>query len=116
MTLRFFSFVLLAALFLQSAAALGPATVAQRAGEIEHLIVHYQDANHHHHSDSSLHIDDDGAMQHSHPDFNNNPAALVNMHNAAHMEDGASTLVEARPTLWISATVDRLLRPPTRRA
>jgi hypothetical protein len=114
MTFRIFSFVLLAALFLQSAAAFGPATVAQRAGEIEHLIVHYQDANHHHHSDSSLHMDDDVAVQHSHPDYGSS-AALVNAPHPTLIVSGFSSLAEAQTAFWISATVDALLRPPTLR-
>jgi hypothetical protein len=116
MLFRLFAFVLLAALFLQSAAAFGPATIAQRTGDIEHLMVHCQDADHHHHADSSLHMDDDGAVQHSHPDYSNSSAALVNVHNPALMDSGASSLAEAQPDLWISATVDGLLRPPKLRA
>lgn len=116
MLFRLFALVLLAALFLQSTAAFGPATVVQRTGDIEHLLVHYQDADHHHHSDSSLHMDDDGAMQHSHPDYSSSSAALVNAHNPALMDSRSSSLAEVRAALWISATVDALLRPPKLRA
>lgn len=116
MLFRLFAFVLLAALFLQSATAFGPTTIAQRAGDIEHLMVHCQEADHHHHSDNSLHMDDDGSAKHSHYDYSNSSAALVNAHNPAPMENGSSSMVEGRPALWISATVDGLLRPPKLRA
>lgn len=116
MLFRLFAFVLLAALFLQSATSFGPETIAQRTGDIEHLMVHYQEADHHHHSDSSLHMEDDGSAQHSHYDYGNSSAAFVNAPNPALIDLGASSLVEARPALWISATIDGLLRPPTLRA
>ena len=116
MPLRLFAFILLAALFLQSAVAFGPVTAAQQSGDIEHLIVHCQDADHHHHSDSSLHMDADGSAPHSHPDYGSSSAALVNADNPARMDRGASFLGETLTTLWISATVDGLLRPPTLRA
>jgi hypothetical protein len=32
------------------------------------------------------------------------------------VDSGSSSLAEAATTLWISATVDRPLRPPTQRA
>ena len=116
MLLRLVAFVLLAALLLQSTTAFGPATIAQRAGDIEHLMVHCQDAVHHHHSDNSLHMDDDGSAKHSHYDYSNSSAAIVNWLNPALMDSGASSLVEARHALWISATADGLLRPPKPRA
>jgi hypothetical protein len=116
MRFRLFSFVLLAALFLQSAVAFGSTTTAQRSGDIEHLIVHSQDADHHHHADSSLHMDADGSAPHSHPDYGSSSAALVNADNPACMDSRASFLGETLTTLWISATVDGLLRPPTLRA
>lgn len=116
MLFRLFAFVLMTALFLQSAAAFGPAKAAQRAGDIEHLMVHCQDVEHHHHADNSLHLDDDGSAKHSHYDYSNGSAALVNASNPALMDSGDSSLAEARPPLWISATVDGLLRPPKLRA
>jgi hypothetical protein len=116
MSFRLVAFALLAAMCLQSAVVFGPATVAQRAGDIEHLMVHGQDVEHHHHSDSSLHMDDGGAVQHSHPDHSSGFAALINAHNSALLNGGSSSLAEAQTTLWISATADGLLRPPTQHA
>ena len=116
MLFRLFAFVLLAAFFLQSAVAFGPATAAQRAVDLEHLIVHCQDADHHHHSDSGLHMDDGGSAPHSHPDSSSSSAALVNAHDRVRMDRGATSLGAAKPLLWVSATVDGLLRPPTLRA
>ncbi|MEY4266926.1 MAG: hypothetical protein RIS90_1461 [Pseudomonadota bacterium] len=116
MTQRLLAFVLLAALLLQAAAAFGPAPVAQRAGDIEHMLVHSQDADHHHHADSSLHIEDGVGVQHSHPDYSSSTAALMNADCPALVDSGSSSLAEAATTLWISATVDRPLRPPTQRA
>jgi hypothetical protein len=113
MSFRLLAYVLLAALFLQSAVAFGLAPVSQRAGDIEHMIVHCQDADHHH-SDSSLHLDDDGAVQHSHPDYGSS-AALVNAPHPTLIVSEFSSLAEAQAAFWISATVDALLRPPTLR-
>ena len=112
---RLFAFVLLAALFVQSAAAFGPVIVAQRSADIEHVMVHGQDTNHHHHSDASLHIDDEGNVQHSHPDYSSGSAALLYQPNPPLTVPGVPSRVEARPALWHSATVDGLLRPPIRR-
>lgn len=116
MLFRLLALVLLAALLLQSAAAFGPAAAAQRAGDIEHLMAHGQDVEHHHHADNSLHLDDDGSAKHSHYDYSNSSAALVNGSNSALLDSGDSSLAEASPPLWISATVDGLLRPPKLRA
>ena len=116
MTQRLLAFVLLAALLLQTAVAFSLAPAAQRAGDIEHMLVHSQDADHHRHADSSLHMEDGGGVHHSHPDYSSSSAALMNADGPTLLDAGSSSLAEAATTLWISATVDGPLRPPTQHA
>lgn len=56
-------------------------------------------------------MNDDGAGPHSHPDYSSS-AALVNAPHPALIDSGSSSLAEVQAALWISATVDGLLRPP----
>lgn len=57
------------ALFVQGLAISAPSGMAGRSVPFEHLMLHAQAAEHHHHDDHSLHIEDRGdSAQHSHID------------------------------------------------
>jgi len=47
--------IFLAVFLWQSLAMLGSTNIAQRAGDLDHMVALSQDANHHHHADHSLH-------------------------------------------------------------
>ena len=51
MSRRLCSLLLLIALLWQSVGMLSPFTVAQRAQQMGHVVVHVQDVDHHHHAD-----------------------------------------------------------------
>jgi hypothetical protein len=58
----------LIALLLQTGIGLTPRGVAQKSQELGHTIVHAQGAQHHHHDDGSLHLEqalDESAHQHA---------------------------------------------------
>jgi hypothetical protein len=117
MSRRFCVFVLLTAIFLQAMAAFGTVAVAQRASELAHLMAHCQDANHHHHADNALHMDDDGgALQHMHADSGSSPAGLLS--SAQHPLARARSVAppELRLSIWLSPTLEGPLRPPMQRA
>ena len=79
MSSRFRAIFLLMAILWQTSSILSPLTIAQRAIELEQTALHWQDANHHHHDDQSLHlVDAAGAPQHLHADVGFNTAVLLN--------------------------------------
>lgn len=111
---RFRALVLLSVLFWQLMAACGAIGVTQRANEMAHLMMHGQDIQHHHHADLTPHLDDDAlGTQHRHADSESSTVAL--------MQSLQTTLASMRPvsapqsihTLWLSPTLEGLLRPPT---
>lgn len=83
---RFFTLLTLACLLWQSLSGLSPFAFVKQANEISHAIVHSQNANHHHHDDHSLHLDEPGR-----------PAAH-------HHHDGASSVTGMPPTPSTFAT------------
>lgn len=104
---------LLAVLLWQSMAMLGSVTVAQRAGELEHLAVHCQDANHHHHADQALHMDDDDvAVQHLHADSGTHTAGLFNSLLPELARIRSMSPPAASHVIWLSPTLEGPLRPP----
>lgn len=109
--------ILLAVFLWQSLAVLGSTNLAQRAGELEHLIAHCQDAGHHHHADQSLHMDDDdGPLQHLHADTNGNTTGLLTSLQLAVAGVRSMSPPEANHTVWLSPTLEGPLRPPMPRA
>ena len=111
------AFILLAVLLWQSMAMLGQVTVAQRAGELEHLAVHSQDANHHHHADHALHMDDeDGLVQHLHADSGTNATGLLNSLQPSLAHSRSMSPLEASHVIWRSPTLEGPLRPPMQKA
>ncbi len=110
--------ILIAVLLWQSLGMLGSAAVEQRAGELTHVAVHWQSVEHHHHADHALHLGENdaapegGVAQHQHPDSGFTPTGLVLSHQFALAPTRSQSLVEALQTVWLSATLDGLLRPP----
>lgn len=109
--------ILLAVLLWQSMAMLGSMTVAQRAGELEHLAVHNQDVNHHHHADHALHMDDDdGLVQHLHADSGTNATGLLTSLQPSLVHSRSMSPFEASHVIWHSPTLEGPLRPPMQNA
>ena len=109
--------ILLAVLLWQSMAMLGSMTVAQRAGELEHLAVHSQDVNHHHHADHALHMDDDnGLVQHLHADSGTNATGLLTSLQPSLAHSRSMSPLEASHVIWRSPTLEGPLRPPMQNA
>ena len=55
-------------------------SVAQEAGEWQHLVVHRQDADHHRHANNALHMEDGaGTAPHVHADCGASPAGLFTL-------------------------------------
>lgn len=114
---RLRAFILLTVLLCQSLAVLGSWSVSQKVGDVEHLIVHCQEAKHHHHLDHALHMDDDGgAVQHLHADSGSSSLALLTSFQASPGEVRSMPPPQMGSVLWLSATLEGLLRPPKHRA
>ena len=113
MSYSFRALVLLIVILWQSIAMLGPVILAQRAGELEHMAVHVQDANHHHHADHVMHLDDDsGAVQHLHADTGNSATGLLTSFARSIVQSSSLLALEARQTVWRSPSLEGPLRPP----
>ena len=113
MSRGFRALILLIVLLWQSMAMFGSVTVAQRAGELEHMAVHCQDAQHHHHADQALHMDDDGAgLQHLHADAGTNTAGLLTTVIPALARIRSMSPPETTHAIWLSLTLEGPLRPP----
>ena len=99
---------------------LGPVTVAQRAGALDHLSVHVQEASHHHHADAALHMDNmDGAddpVQHLHADAGNGTTGLLTSAAPSVAHVGPLRPRDIGQVIWRAPTLDGLLRPPMARA
>ncbi|HPU08906.1 hypothetical protein [Ectopseudomonas oleovorans] len=78
MSRRLLSFLLLIAFLCQSLPVLSSQGIAERSLEVEHVTLHWQDTEHHHHDDQSLHIEDSADdAQHEHADAGFNTTCLV---------------------------------------
>ena len=104
---------LLAAILLQSLMGFGSMSMSHRANELNHLLVHSQDTNHHHHVDNALHMDDEGgSVQHQHADYSSsNNAILIALYSVV-ADVNAMVPPETKSDLWLSATLEGPLRPP----
>lgn len=113
MTHRLRALILLAALLWQSLGMLGAFSVSQRAGELEHLTVHAQEADHHHHADHTLHMDvDESATQHFHADTGTGGSSLLASALPHLLDTRSLNLPDFSATLWLSPTLEGPLRPP----
>ena len=89
----------------------------QQVGDLQHLIVHGQDVNHHHHMDNALQMDDDGGpVQHMHADTGNSSAALLASQQPALADVGSISPPDMTYAVWLSPTLEGPLRPPMPRA
>jgi hypothetical protein len=110
-TLR--SITVLTAILWQSMVLLGSWSVSQQVGDLEHLIAHGQDANHHHHADSTLHLDDDGGpAQHVHSDTGNSSVALLTSQPATLADVRSMSPPDKTYAAWLSPALEGPLRPP----
>jgi hypothetical protein len=76
-THRLLSFILLIAFVCQSLPVLSAQAVGERSQQIEHVMLHGQDTDHHHHDDQSLHVEDSAqSAQHQHADTGISTACL----------------------------------------
>lgn len=117
MSHSFRALILLAVLLWQSVSMLGSWSVSQQVGNLEHLIVHCQDANHHHHADNALHMDDDGGpVQHLHADSGNSSAALLTSLHPSLANVRSMSPPDTSYAIWLSPTLEGPLRPPMPRA
>ena len=109
--------LLLTVLLWQSLAMLGTFSIRQRAGEMEHLTVHVQDADHHHHADHTLHMDvEEGTAQHFHADAGTGGSGLLSAAWSNFFEVRSMGVAESPAALWLSPTLEGPLRPPQRSA
>ena len=108
---------LLTVLLWQSLLVLGSWSMSQQVGDLDHLIAHCQDANHHHHADNALHMDDDGGpVQHLHADTGNSTAALLTPQQLACAYVGSMSPLDNIYLAWLSPTLEGPFRPPMQRA
>ena len=104
---------LVLALLWQALAMLLPAQVHARADLIAHAVGHWQDADHHHHADASLHVDeheDQAVHDHSHEGVQ--PSAILpsaGVFAADVPRSGLLTLIAREPP---SVFLRAPLRPP----
>ena len=114
---RFCTLVLMAGFLFQAMAVASTLGVSQQGAGLEHLLVHSQDANHHHHVDNALHMDDDGgSVQHQHADSSSSTSAILVALNSVVLDINAMSMPYTKATLWLSATLEGPLRPPKPRA
>ncbi len=104
---------MLVAMLLQTWAGLTSGGVAQKAQEFAHAVAHAQAANHHHHDDGALHLEQTSEESaHQHADEGIQLAALL--------PNAAAALPDLRPTAvgWTAAAalasvfLEGPLRPP----
>jgi hypothetical protein len=75
--------------------------------------VHCQDANHHHHADQALHLDDDdAAMQHFHADSGTHTVGLLTTAQPELARFRPISPPSASHVIWRSPTLEGPLRPP----
>ncbi len=108
---------MLLAILWQSLVMVGPLTESHRGQEFEHAVLHAQTADHHHHDDLTVHVENaDGVAPHLHADggFNNTgwlPSAWFEPSVAQPLAPVDRSLAAAA-----SADLLLLLRPPKRHA
>ena len=110
-------FLVLLAFLWQAMAAFGSVTVTQVAGDINHMLVHGQATNHHHHADDTLQLDDDaGLVQHVHADSGAGSSAILSSAQAAPGKNKLASPPAMNPVIWRAPFLDGPLRPPMQHA
>lgn len=106
------SFLLILSLFWQSVAIAGVCATAE-AEKIAHVVLHWQDSDHHHHDDGTLHSDESGGtVQHMHADSTNNIPGLLTLgwDKMPALGSGGPAVLAELP--FPSPFLQGLLRPP----
>ena len=115
MSSRFSALVLLCVLFWQLMSAFGALAIAQRADELEHMVMHAQDV--HHHADLTLHMDDAAVeMDHLHPDSTSIAVALMQSMQSTVASYRSLSAPESIHSMWLAPTLEGPLRPPSQSA
>ena len=109
--------LMLFAMLWQCLVMAGPLPLSQAAQGFEHTLLHGQAADHHHHDDASIHLQEaDGAFPHHHADGSFNTLGYL---PSAWFSGGAFRPIapgESADPLALSADLEGLLRPPRRQA
>lgn len=112
MARKVLSFLLILSLFWQSAAIAGVYALTE-IEETGHVVLHWQDSEHHHHDDGALHADDSGGpVQHMHADSASNSPGLLTAGwgTLPALRSGGPAILAEPP--FPSAFPQGLLRPP----
>lgn len=93
--------------------ALAAQAYANGSARAGHPVLHWQDSDHHHHEDGSLHADDSGgSTEHMQAEsVGNTPALLAADCPALHAFPSPAPVVQGEPG-FTSPHPDGLLRPP----
>ncbi|WP_431095425.1 hypothetical protein [Polaromonas aquatica] len=85
--------------------------------DLGHTVMHWQDSDHHHHEDGTLHADDsNGTVHHMHADGASNAAGILSTHRL-HIPQFPSTSPAMATLLPFPSLVPKgLLRPPRTQA
>jgi hypothetical protein len=112
MVRKVLSLLLILSLFWQSVAGAGVYAMTE-IEESGHVVLHWQDSDHHHHDDGALHADDSGgSVQHMHADGASSSPGLLTAgwgNVPTLRSDGPAVLAELP---FPSAFLQGLLRPP----
>ena len=75
---KFVALMVMLSVFWQSASFAGAVVAIEDARASAHAVLHWQDSDHHHHEDGSLHHDDSaGTIQHMHAESGANSSGVV---------------------------------------
>ena len=113
MSRNLYTYLLLAALLWQVLATIGLVSTVQDANGFEHLTAHVRHTLHHHHGDSTIHLEDSAASErHLHADSGTNSLALLSAEQAKLARLQSASPQEAESAVWLAPTLEGLLRPP----
>lgn len=113
MLLRYRAIILLMAILWQSISVLTPMAMAERAVALEHVALHGQDIEHHHHYDKAPHTEDaGGTSNHLFADIESNSTGLLatGLHNVAVIGPLSRSL--HMENFGFPPNLEGLLRPP----
>jgi hypothetical protein len=110
-TLR--SLLLIFAMVWQSMAMLSSLSIERLAANIDHGVLHTQEATHHHHDDASAHIEDTAeGLHHQHADSGMSTLGLLSTITLSLSLTAPQAFIGLLSTTLSSPTLEGLLRPP----
>lgn len=114
---KFIYLLLIFSVFWQAGALTTGALAAQahtdESGYAGHTVLHWQDSDHHHHNDGSLHADDSrGSTEHMQAESVSNAPGLLAADVPALYSLRSSAPVAPGEPCFSSPCIDGLLRPP----